>query len=252
MILLTSGCSFSTCGDETLGDTWPIHLSRYFKSHYAEATPGIGNNLIARRLIYRLSLALKYHSGAELFVGVMWSEPGRHVFWCDGYQTNDQLRSRFGREEFTVSFNPTVHKNEQEMGKYIKILPGHATPLNKTFFKNFYDPVDSQMKTFESMLLLQNFLKNHKIKYFMCFYKGNVLNHSEYNWKSYPITSWYYDLIDWDNIILEPEHEWVKENTNLELLDSFHPSPEQHKEYTEQLLIPFIRNKYHRLLSDLS
>lgn len=238
MILLTSGCSFSTVGDQKLGNTWPIHLSGYFSGHCSEAHPGQCNELISRRLIYRLNHLLKDTTSDNLFVCVMWTDPSRTAIYKE---TEEQCID----EDY--QFFPT-HKHLNK--GWIKVLSTGASPTSKNYYKNFYDPVNSQIKTFDYILLTQLFLKNKGIKYIMCSISDSVLKHSDYEWKTHVNTTFYYDLLDCNKFIFSGLSDWASKHTKpYTRLPDGHPSPEQHKEYTEKVLVPFINSRYDNLLN---
>lgn len=234
MILVTSGCSFT---EVEIAQTWAYHLAPYFKNHYSEALSSQGNGLIARRLVYRVSKLLETHSPDDILVGVMWSGPNRGELYVE---KDVKLKIYDGWHE-----NPITYA-DNDKGNWVIVNQHWENDYAKHYYK-YHSYVFDQVKTLEYILLVQMFLKQYNIKYFMGHFMDYTFSHELYDWKTNPNTAHLMKMIDWDYFLPEgSEFSWVVNNTDLMLQpDGSHPSGEQHKEYTNTIIIPFLKNKYH-------
>jgi hypothetical protein len=123
----------------------------------------------------------------------------------------------------------------------------------------FFSDTTRVINTLRSVLTLQEFLKNHNIKYFFTRYVEGAF--IEKCWTD-PEVSWLVDLIDWDMFIGGGEFEWCFDNTDLDFQKEVlfskverprntggrhagyfsHPTTQQHAIYAEQVIVPRLKN----------
>ena len=232
MILVTSGCGFSECISTHL-ETWPTHLARNLDiEHHSVAMRSQGNGLISRRLIYKVSELLKTHDSSELLVGIMWSGPGRHDF-----HTWNEVNFKHNIDGWVD--NPTYVVPGHN--KWVILNHGWVNEYAKTYYSTFYDYIGAIIYTYEHVLRTQWFLKQHNIKYFMAPYTSQVFNLTQDIEVKH-----LYDMIDFDQFLpVTGEYEWCRDYSGLEFprLCDHHPSTEQHKLFTEQVIMPFLEQK---------
>lgn len=235
--LVTSGCSFSECITPWLS-TWPKQLAKYMpeREHISCGLGSQGNGLISRRLIYNVSKLLSEQvDPKDIFVGVMWSGPDRHDFYLDS--------------EITLEFdqcwmeNPTGFVNDD---KRWVILNSYWTDLSlgSLYYKNFHSSTGSMVYTIEHILRVQWFLDLHKIPYFMSTYTSEVFNPTLIK---HPEVDFLYKQINFDKFLpVTGEYEWVRDNSKFDFIQpgDCHPSSEQHLEFVDNIILPFIKEKY--------
>lgn len=230
MILITGGCSFS----DKWAQSWPVQLT-----HLLNAEPiytgmsSQGNGLISRKIIYALSELLKTTDSTELLVGIMWSGPDRHDFY-----TREDPKLKVTRDFWAE--NPTsVVPNSA--GKWVILNYHWENRFAKDYYTTFYDEIGASIYTYEHILRVQWFLKLNNIKYFMSTYTNEVFakNH-------HADTKYLYDQIDMDHFLpVVGEYEWCRDYSGIAYPDPYdnHPSIEQHKRFTEQVIMPFLQKK---------
>ena len=231
-LLITSGCSFT---ETRIQKTWPLHLEKYLEPKNVIHT-GLGcqgNGMISRKTIHAVHTALKTHKPKQLLVGVMWSGPSRH----EQYSKDDP---NFAHNIDGWMDNP-VKIIDQDPGGWIIYNSYWKIPQAKNYYKQVYDPVYAQILTLEHIIRTQNYLKLHKIKYFMSTYTKEVLE-----LRDNPNLDHLYEQIDFDNFLpVEGEYEWALNECKLPWTSpDYHPSIEQHDEFTKQIILPFVKDKY--------
>jgi hypothetical protein len=231
-ILVTGGCSFSQPGMHTR--TWPQHLSWAMPKHTHVPT-GLGsqgNGLISRRVIHQVYELLKSHSNENICVGIMWSGPNRQDFY---FQDTPLIL-----KEDNASENPTKFI-QNSTGSWTILNHHWNMPLSKSYYQLFHDMVGQYIYSYEHILRTQWFLKLHNIKYFMTTYTGEVfqeIDHAD--------TKHLYDQIDFDHFLpVVGEYEWCRDYSGLEfpVKNDNHPSTEQHRLFTKQVIIPFLQQR---------
>lgn len=257
-LLLTSGCSFSECTNSYIG-TWPRHLYRSLRPHeYSEhrssAMGSQGNGLISRGIIYQVTEALKTHQPGDILVGVMWSGGDRHDFRCTdpnllGFVTK-QINNGWMK-------NPTGFVKNTE--PHWVILNQHwafdGNPEAETHYRLFHDDIGASIYSIEHVLRTQWFLQSHGIPYFFSDYIDNNLGsiknlqHTE--------VKYLYDQIDRGQYLpVTSEYSWVLRHainaSELKPLPNNgptwvrgvqHPTTEHHKEFTDQVIMPWLQLK---------
>lgn len=234
-MLITSGCSFS---DYRHG-TWPNHLDKLLTEHTPNhlGLMSQGNGIISRKLIYKVTELLKKNNADELLVGIMWSGPHRY----DYYNTFYHRDIKNPIDSIDQIENPTGFVNNE---KNWIILNGHWDNVScKLYYKFFHDPVFGYVTTMEHILRTQWFLEKHNIKYFMTTYTDEVFDMS---FISNPEVEYLYRQINFDTFLpVSSEYEWCRDFSNIKFpVDGDkHPGTEQHKAFTEQVIIPFLKEK---------
>ena len=230
MILVTGGCSFS----DYRARAWPVQLTEILICDpIYTGMSSQGNGLISRKIIYTLSELLKTTDPSELLVGIMWSGPDRHDF----YTTEDP------------GFDTNIDNWLENPTSVIPDCPNNWVILNhnwknrfaKDYYSTFYDNIGASVYTYEHILRVQWFLKLHNIKYFMTTYTGEVFANSDH-----VDTKHLHDQIDADHFLpVTGEYEWCRDYSGIAYPDPYdkHPSEEQHKRFTEQVIIPFLQSK---------
>ena len=232
--LITGGCSFSECIGHP--GTWPRHLADALPGyqHTSTAIGSQGNGLISRRVIYQVTETLKHTAAQDILVGIMWSGPDRHDFYINSVP---EMFESDGWME-----NPT---------KFIKDSPGAWAIMNngwkmhhaKIYFTEFHTQVGSLIYTFEHILRTQWFLKQHGIKYFMTTYTREVIPDYVKTWADIKHLC---NEVNFSNFLpVIGEYEWCRDYSGLEfpMPNDKHPSVEQHREFTQQIILPFLKEK---------
>mgnify|MGYP001626805111 CR=1 FL=1 len=233
MILITGGCSFSETKTLCV-KTWPYWLAKRTNLQLVSTGMGSqGNGMISRRIIHAVHEQLKHTSADNIFVGIMWSGPSRH--------------EQYNKEK--IDFNGNVDGWMENPSSYADQDPGGWIIYNnhwnikqaQQFYKHMYDPVYSQVLTLEHIIRVQNYLKLHNIKYFMSTYTKQVLL-----LRDNPNLDHLYEQIDFSCFLpCVGELEWCIENTDDDFApDGIHPMDIQHQKFTNELMIPWIKQKY--------
>lgn len=257
-ILITSGCSFSECLS-TVVDTWPRHLYRHlqnygFSEHISSAMGSQGNGLISRGIIYNVNEALKKYSSEEILVGVMWSNASRLDYRC----TDPNLLSWGNKNTDGWIENPTSFVKDAEKRWVILNHGWEGNTEAITYYKYFYDYIGSVIYSLEHILRTQYYLKSKGIKYFFTnFSDNNIIDFTSLDTERFKNELYYlYDEIDKSTYLpVSSEHRWVYENSktkdefiknhmyNNRMSAWIHPNTDQHKEFTDQVIMPWLKEK---------
>ena len=241
VILLTSGCSFSECISPWI-NTWPRHLENVVKPTqvFHEGLGCQGNGMISRQIIWRASQLLD--QSGDLLVGIMWSSPERHELLLS---SNQQPSIDYGMTvpgHVDKLYNPYNWINGTD---YNWLLLHHSSTneLAKRYYLDMNNRVFSQLTTIEHILRVQWLLKSKGIKYFMTTYTNEVILAK---FCQHPTIKYLYDQIDFDQFLpVSGEYEWCRDSSGLEfpIKGDRHPSSEQHKLFTDQVILPFLKEK---------
>jgi hypothetical protein len=232
--LITGGCSFSECKQHK--GTWPRHLAGALPDyqHTSTAMGSQGNGLISRRIIHQVTQSLKETTADNLLVGVMWSGPDRHDFYVQ--HIPEMLKSDGWME------NPTKFVKNSS-GAWAIMNDGWKMHHAKLYYTEFHTRAGSLIYTLEHILRTQWFLKQHGIKYFMTTYTGDVI--PDYI-KTFADTEHLYNEIDFANFLpVVGEYEWCRDYSGIEfpVPNDYHPSTEQHQIFTQQVILPFLKER---------
>jgi hypothetical protein len=250
-LLLTSGCSFSECISTHI-DTWPRHLYRSlqpfgYSEHRSSAMGSQGNGLISRGIIYNVNQALKTHQPQDILVGIMWSGANRHDFRC----TDPDLLAFVTKRIYNGWIeNPTGFI--KDIPKQWVILNHHwghyGNPEAEAYYRIFYDSIGASISSIEHVLRTQWFLQSKGIRYFFSNFLDNCLGTPEE--LQHVEIKYLYDQIEQSQYLpVSSEHSWVHDNSKLlhlwpnKQLEIQHPTTEHHKEFTDQVIMPWLQLK---------
>lgn len=240
IILITGGCSFSEIPShpgEFVGrvETWPFHLQNYMEcDHISTGLSSQGNGLISRKLIYQIEKLAQTQRYEDMLVGIMWSGNTRsEIYKKNGIQIGEKLN-----DDYSIATNPTTVS--QNNSWYIVNPWWSGYP----YVKEYYGLIDMDqliIMSYEHIVRTQDFLKLRGIKYFMTTITSEVL----YKGDLFPEIEHLYNAIDFENWLpIDGCYEWCRDNTNIAFpLGSYHPSEVQHKMFTEQVIVPFLKEK---------
>jgi len=232
-VIVTSGCSF-TKGEKS----WPNHLSLILNKDLVNlGKMSAGNGYISRSTIYQILELLKIYNNDQLLVGIMWSGASRHEIYKEKIDYNKINQQ--GTEN-PISFIDDEHWT---------ILNHHWTDYySRNYYSSFYDEIFSYVITLEHILRTQWFLDRKKIKYFMTTFAPSVLPEKEK--QDHPSLQHLYDMINWSRFLpVNSCIDWcIESNIPCEDDDNLslwarHPSDEQQKKFTENVIIPFLNQK---------
>jgi hypothetical protein len=235
---LSSGCSFSMVPATLKGiniENWPLHVENYLQvPSIHTGLASAGNSFISKSILYQLS---QIENKNDLLVGVMWSGADRHMFYNRG-------------RVFLPSESKTTIKYHKHMPVKISgeeafyFLNPHTEHIyNKIYYSNFYDEIGSFIESMQHVLSLQWYLKYHKIKYFMTKFSDYAIPNSTI--AQHPDLKYLYDMIDFSEWLPGLDMLNFCKDSGLPpvLPNDQHPSTEQSKLYTEQVIIPHLKNK---------
>ena len=231
MILLSSGCSFSF--KETGYTKWPEWTSHALRIQHIDVGMGSqGNGLIFKKAMYKLQELLTTHAADDILVGIMWSHPSRGEVYVDNCR-----KIKTTVPEKTENPRPLPDNNK---AGWAMTNAEWRDPISWDYYRFNSNSVYFMIRSLEYMLHLQWFLKCHGIKYFMSTYTSRVFEYTDH-----PSVSYLYNMLDQDYFLpVTGELEWCIDNCTTPIPDSNHPSNEQHKQFTDQVILPFLKNKY--------
>mgnify|MGYP006273195457 CR=1 FL=1 len=262
-ILITSGCSFSTVGKNRRNIiTWPTHLfdilnNHGYDKHVSSAMPSQGNGLISRSIFYEITEALKIYKPEDILVGVMWSHSNRFDYRCEdpsllswskyfNKDANNESSDVMSKES---SINPRSFVKNASRNWVIGNIHLPAEEIT-TYLKYYYSEIGSSILSLEHILRLQYFLQLKKIPYFFTDYiDNNIVGNnkedielqyllSEVNRDNYlPITS----MAGWVTNNSDTKEAYIASNLNPN--HAAHPITEQHKEFTDKIIYPWLTQK---------
>ena len=223
-LLISSGCSFSDCDN-----TWPVHLSKMLNTdHVLLGLRSQGNGLISRKLIYAVHQALKTHQATDLLVGIMWSAPDRWECYKDA---SVQFKENTGG----WSANPTSVVPHSR-GSWIITSHNWPMPESSVWYKQYHDQTWSMVTTLEHVLRTQHYLDSVGVRYFMSQIASVVFdiklisNHECLHLS---------EMIDWTRFISRTGmYDWAN------CVGGEHPSVNQHYQYTADIIMPWLLDRY--------
>lgn len=237
-VLIASGCSFTF---EPWN--WPTFVSK--DMGYELVNVGMastGNGLISKKVLYNVENLLKSHKPEDIMVGVMWSGMDRNDFYLE--------KSVEHSLHFNWRENPT---NVAHGFNNWEITNHHwGTEKSLLWYKNFHTQIGSVIQTIQNILMVQWYLERKNIKYFMSTYLNIFHVENMEQLLTNPDIDYLYKMIDFTKFLpVIGCHEWVKENyvgDGFEKMDSngvigMHPTEFGHKKFSEEVIIPFIKNK---------
>lgn len=235
---LSGGCSFSMVPVMFKGisiENWPVHVENYLQvPSIHTGLAAAGNSFILKSILYQLS---QIENKDDLLVGVMWSGADRHMFYNTG-------------RVLLPSEMKGIYKNHMPMPVKISgedafyfINPNSDYIYSKIYYNTFYDEIGSLIETMQNILTLQWYLKQHNIRYFMTKFSEYVIPNAIQ--AEHPDLKYLYDMIDFSEWLPGSDMmSFCKESGLLNVLpNDQHPSTEQSKLYTEQVIMPYLKNK---------
>jgi len=240
--VVVSGCSF------TFEDwNWPTflvnHLNVPTKDLINVGMASQGNGLISKKLIYAVNKVLENTNPEDILVGIMWSGVDR----IDFHSENNYSSKDWGNNGHVDNIhNPT---NVAVDKKWYFINPGWDTlenphPLMDSYYRYFHSNIGMLVNTIQSILLVQWFLKEKGVKYFMTTYMDIFGKYPKEVMESEEI-KYLYQLIDFDNFInVDGCYEFVSQNYPSgmppEEKDAIHPLKSGHEFFVDNAVIPHI------------
>lgn len=244
--LVTSGCSFSECVNwdrdaNPDNRTWPIFLRERMPEvqHWSEGMGSQGNDLIDRRVHYRVNQLLKQVSSQDILVAVMWTGQDRF-----GFYFNEPIQFTSNLDGWIE--NPTRVVDDAP-GGWVICNPHWTHAHNSAWYRHYYNETAAQIYTLEHIINLQNYLKLKQVRYFMTSSFSTHINEYEINNDN---CRWLYDQIDWDQWLpVESEKHWVDQNCAIPGANNYHPRPNQHEQFVDQVIMPWLAS--HKLLTSV-
>lgn len=263
---VAGGCSFTqyprsqvlnpTTGQEVEFNNWPFHVENFLNCNtYYLGHGSADNNFIANRVLYCLQQLLKVTNPKEILVGVMWSGVDRSSFYlseepvnfCDHPKSFNLDKSKYGTSFWQVAGNKTHVAHEQN---WYLVHPNDETTFAENFYKHYYNPIDALIRSLKNALLVQNFCKLYKINYFFTeYYDGSITSHANLN---HPDVEYFLQMLDRSQFLpVKNMADWIEKNTkfkymsipHLGIIKDYHPTTEMSYAFTEQVIIPFLKNK---------
>lgn len=226
--------------------TWPNYIENEFENAIHLGISSVGNGIISRRVITTVSNFIETNDKNDLVVGIMWSGFARgDIYNCD---TINRKRLIYENKLNGIHANPiwADHKNIDKIN-FIITSPWWKGLTNVNYYNAL--PIEHLMLiSMEHVLRTQWFLKSNNIKYFMSSYtsdwvhKGLVSDNPDKHDRVLKST---WDMIDFNHWLpVTGCYEWCLENTDIPFRDDDnHPNSEQHKLFTEKVILPFIKEK---------
>lgn len=245
-LLITTGCSFTQYPGSNV--SWSYHLSKSMNVETLFLGHGAASNgIISKKTIFNTLDALKKYKPEEILVGIMWSGAHRSEMYTELFLDTEKREAGFNDK------NPLAIVEDEN---YYLLNPHWSDEQSVLYYKYFHNDIGSTIKTIEHILNTQWFLKSQGVNYFMTEYYVDVFNKDKLvphkhpnNFISileHPDVKYYYDLIDFNNWLpVEDCQTWVKNKSGYDFprKNDPHPGTLQHKEYTEKVIIPFLKGK---------
>lgn len=248
--LVTGGCSFTMSLPHLNRYGWAHHLSTILDIQlYNSAVGSNCNEMIARQCIYQIEDLKTKVDTSEILVGVMWSGINRRVFYFESEKVYNDIIKDINKDIETAPSNPCIWPDTENV--WYLVNTSNRSSYAKNFYKKYQKDVLDTIHTLEHVLRLQWYLEMHKINYFMTQFMGthsigNIVNKKEL--KNNKIILSLKKQINFANWLpVEGEYDWVKDNSKFPSTDNdIHPTTEQHKEFTENIIIPWLKHSVDR------
>ena len=240
--VIVSGCSF------TFEDwNWPKFLIKHLKIRKENLNnvgmASQGNGLISKKLIYAVNKELETTKPEDILVGVMLSGVDRFDFHSENNYSSDNWGNNGHVSHID---NPTKVAVEK---KWYFINPGwdgleNPHPLMKSHYEYFHSDIGMLINTIHSILLVQWYLKEKGIKYFMTTFM-DIFNRYPKNILESEDVSYLLELIDFNNFLnVDGCYEHVSKNFPSGMPNSenpgIHPLESGHKYFTDTVIIPHL------------
>lgn len=240
--LVTGGCSF-THGNKT----WTLPLSKALNAKlYNVGIGSASNETISRRVIWQVDSLLNSNiNPEEVLVGVMWSGFSRQSFYFPfKKQYKNTVKEITNKSTNDIEkINPNKWPRKDVKGVWCLATTGMDNHYINQYYRHYNNDIQSLIYTYEAVLKLQWYLKLKNIKY---FFTGYTTYWNDDNSKHIQI-DYLKNMIDYDYFITDTEYEWVLKNSKHPWRNNYpndrHPSVEQHQDYANRVLLPFIKEK---------
>lgn len=237
--LVVGGCSF-TYNNEF---TWAGPIKNKHNATINVGSCAAGNSYIARSVIHELDK----HKDVALIC--QWSGIHRQSYYIDNSHPlyNDFKASQGHWPDWAGDYHAPETEAVANENFWIKTggnniaHSGSSSLIHdrfvKPYAKYFYSHEQALVETFENILRVQYYCEAKNIKYLMFWWKKELDN---YRLEKYSKTL--YNKINLNNW-LPNLGDWCVEHTNLlqqDLDKGYHPTPDQHNKYAENVIIPAI------------
>jgi hypothetical protein len=232
--LIVFGCSLTK--DNHI-DTWADFLSEELKLNLTNlAERGAGHEYIVQKVLSTDFLP-------DDLVVIMWPSADRFDLYVNDatpHLQNDLEYASWlnGKEPRFVDYHGVYNDHT---GWYLNgaVPRGHK----HIYYKYFYNQTTHMNRAWSSIVMLQNFLQNKKIKYVMCnSYK--LKNMIQYHDDDTPdFNHKLYQNINLDQFVAEAEHTGFMElvtDQGFKFFNAHHPDSEAHQWYVENYIKPKI------------
>jgi hypothetical protein len=276
--LITGGCSFTE--DAVQGNSWPSHVANNFALNLKNtAVSGIGNRNIARRVIHMVEKELQEPGikNRNILVGICWSTSARTEYFkrdIPSEQLGFRHWTKFVYEAVGdwVSINHNwLQKGAKDSEIYYKwfhdALGGVINTLESIMWVQNYlntKGIDYFMTSMSPSTFGnagQNWLGTDGF-FDIDFTKGdgniswlfNAIKSQEHRWL--PVDSYWDWMFEQNNqdLFKEDEYNPAIWNKLIEYIDhtgktkqnypGWHPSPKGHRIFTQDIIIPYLEEKY--------
>lgn len=266
--LVAGGCSFTQYPREILldpatnhyvrCDNWPVHVTNFLNCDtYYLGHASADNSFIANRVLNCLQKLVRKVSPKEILVGVMWSGIDRNSFYLSEEPVDFSIlpnsfltdidTSKYNTKTWQTGGNKTHITSNQN---WYLFSPRSESKFATNFYKHYYDPVNALIQSLKNVLLVQNFCKLNKINYFFTEYHyDSITTHPNLN---DPDVDYFAKMLDRDHFLpVKNMTDWIHTNTNfnyfsiphLKIAKDYHPTTEMSYAFTEQVIMPFLKNK---------
>lgn len=236
MILITSGCSFSTCDDPNHVKTWPLQLEEKLNiNHYGLGVRSQDNGMISRRVIHFVNDFLTFMNPENMLVGIMWSGIDRNSFYCDNIEDY--------KHNFVMCENiKQLRIAKNDPGAWLLTNAHWDSYYNQTHYKLFSNDKWNTIQTLEHILRTQWFLKQHKVNYFMMSMSSYLFETFE-TYKDDPNINYLLDMLDYSCFVETTGcQDWcINTGLNFRRDDDYHPTTPMHELYTKDVIIPYLK-----------
>lgn len=236
-LLITAGCSFSYHPADSKNITWATFLDNYLKiSTLHLGHGGAGNVTINRKLIHTITESLKKYTPEDILVCIMWSFPERYETIISGKKPllqyyENKILANLSPYGLTSSFNRC----------HYLLNPSNEDELTKYYYKYFFDTIQAQITTLENILMVQWFLKDLNIKYYMMSVSETTL---ETKLCTHPEVNYLYKLLDQNYFLMTTNAiEYFKIKSKFKDLEwiNGHPVTLQQQDFCDNIVIPNLK-----------
>lgn len=254
--LITSGCSLSEVSGQFL-KTWPIILEEKTKFDYIDhrGLGSIGTDFIARRAIHASQQALEKYPGNEILLvceySTLWRTAGL-------FQIDDVFAKKMLVEKEKKLKEDPLNDTWRQQGIDFKYNQMLSEKEPSWFFWNLWRDMDqlssyytlyqTQWNMLEqylwNMYAVQNFCKANNINYVWMQADDEFTRAPNMDaLKHWTLKHLHDEVVGTLHHINTPIATWVTEKYPECMSDVIHPTTEGHTHYTDEILIPFLKEQ---------